>query len=262
MALQPRVDVLGVRISAIEMSDVGPAVEQWLQEDQQQYVCVTGVHGVMESQQDPELREIHNRSGLTVPDGVPMVWAGRYAGMTGMERVYGPDMMLEVCARAADAGWSSFFYGGGDGLADLVARRMTERFPGFRVVGTHTPPFRPLTDEEEEEVVEMIRQSGADLVWVGLSTPKQERWMSRMIDRLQSPVVLFGVGAAFDVNADLQRDAPQWMRRAGLHWLYRLFQDPRRLWRRYLTNNPTFIRRILTRRPRAVTVDDAGVRRS
>lgn len=249
---EERVDVLGVHVSAIDMDEVCLTVDRWLERGERRYVCVTGVHGVMESQSDPELLEIHNDSGLTVPDGMPMVWCGRYAGVNRIERVYGPDMMLAVCERAAEQGWSSFFYGGGEGLAELVASRMVERFPGFRVAGTHTPPFRPLTEDEEDEIVAEICRSGARLVWVGLSTPKQERWMRRVIDRLDGPVVLFGVGAAFDVNAGLRSDAPGWMRRSGLHWLYRLAQEPRRLWRRYLTNNPAFIRRILARRPRAV----------
>ena len=257
-----RVDVLGVHVSAITPEDVVPIVERWIDEGERQYVCVTGVHGVMESQDAPDLREIHNSSGLTVPDGMPMVWCGRAAGFAGMERVYGPEMMLTVCARAAEKGWSSFFYGGREGLAELLAERMAERFPGLEVAGTYTPPFRQLTAEEEDEIVGRIRESGAELIWVGLSTPKQERWMDAMVDRLQNPVVLFGVGAAFDINAELRSDAPQWMRRSGLHWLYRLLQEPRRLWRRYLVNNPSFVARILAKRPRAIPSNHIGSLRS
>ena len=257
-----RVEVLGVHVSAIAPEDVVPSVERWIDEGERQYVCVTGVHGVMESQDDPDLREIHNRSGLTVPDGMPMVWCGKFAGFAHMDRVYGPEMMLRVCARAAESGWSSFFYGGPEGLAELVAERMADRFPGLQIAGTYTPPFRQLTAEEEDEIASRIRQSGAELVWVGLSTPKQERWMHGMIERLQGPVVLFGVGAAFDLNAGLRPDAPQWMRKSGLHWLYRLLQEPKRLWRRYLVNNPSFVARILARRPRAVSLQPhPGLRR-
>jgi N-acetylglucosaminyldiphosphoundecaprenol N-acetyl-beta-D-mannosaminyltransferase len=204
----------------------------------------------MESQKDDALRRIHNGSGLTVPDGMPTVWAGRIAGAVGMERVYGPEMMIAICRLAAENDWSSFFYGGGDGIARRLEQEMLRRFPRMRSAGTYTPPFRPLTDAEDREIVDVIGRSGAQLVWVGLSTPKQERWMAEHVDRLQSPCILFGVGAAFDVNAGLRPDAPPWMKRSGLQWLHRLIQEPRRLWRRYLINNPAFVFSVLRRRPR------------
>lgn len=246
----PRVDVLGVEVSAVGLDDIPPIVAAWLEGESSQYLCVTGVHGVMESQDDPELKRIHNLSGLTIPDGMPMVWSGRYAGLEGIDRSPGPSMMLDVCRWAALNGKSSFFYGGNDGVAELVAEKMVGRFPGFKVAGCYTPPFRPLTDEEDREVVEQINASGADLVWVGLSTPKQERWMAEHLDRLDGPVVMFGVGAAFDINAGLVRNAPDWLGRLGFNWLYRLVLEPRRLWRRYLKNNPRFAWSILRRRPR------------
>jgi N-acetylglucosaminyldiphosphoundecaprenol N-acetyl-beta-D-mannosaminyltransferase len=244
----PRVDVLGVRISAIDMAQAVAEITRWVEDGEQHYVCVTGVHGVMEARRDPELRRIHNASGLTTPDGMPMVWAGHRAGVPQMERVYGPDLMLEVCARAAERGWSSFFYGGAQGVPELLAARLTARFPGFKVAGTWSPPFRPLTPEEDQAVVERINRSGADLVWVGLSTPKQERWMAAHAGRLDAKALL-GVGAAFDIHAGLLPQAPAWMQRSGLEWLYRLGREPRRLWRRYLRNNPRFVVEILRRPP-------------
>ena len=244
---------MGVAVSVTTVPDVCAVVTTWIDRRDQKYVCVTGVHGVMESQRDPRLREVHNAAGLTVPDGVPMVWAGRYAGASTIERVYGPDMMSAVCELAAERGWRSFFYGGAPGTADLVAERLAARFPGLRVAGTYSPPFRELTTAEDEEVTSMITASGADLVWVGLSTPKQERWMAAHVGRFDSPCILFGVGAAFDIHAGLKRDAPQWVRRLGLHWLFRLLQEPRRLWRRYAINNPAFLVSVLRRRPRLVT---------
>lgn len=246
-----RVDVLGVGISAINMGMAVEAVNGWIEAGERHYVCVTGVHGVMESQSDALLRDIHNRSGLTTPDGVPMVWAGKAAGAHWMERVYGPDLMLEVLARAEERGWSSFFYGGAEGVPELLADRLRERFPGLKVAGAYSPPFRPLTEDEEREVAAMINESGATLVWVGLSTPKQERWMYQFRSLLDSPL-LFGVGAAFDFHAGRIDQAPPWMQRNGLEWLYRLFKEPRRLWRRYLTNNPRFVVSVLRRRPRLV----------
>jgi N-acetylglucosaminyldiphosphoundecaprenol N-acetyl-beta-D-mannosaminyltransferase len=244
-----RVDVLGVGISAVSMDRAVTTVAGWIERGQREYVCATTVHGVMESQQDPELMRIHNDSGLTLPDGVPLVWSGRFAGAPEIERVYGPDFMLAVCELAAERGWSSFFYGGAPGVAELVARRLEDRFPGMRSAGQISPPYRRLSKTEDSEIVHRINSSGADLVWVGLGCPKQERWMAEHVDRLQPPVVLVGVGAAFDLHAGIRRDAPRAIRPLGLHWAYRLAQEPRRLWRRYLIHNSRFVGRIVRERP-------------
>ena len=246
-----RVDVLGVHVSAVTMDEAVDEVTRWIEHGERHYVCVTGVHGVMESQSDPHLRDVHNASGLTTPDGMPMVWGARAAGAWHTERVYGPDLMLALCERAAERGWSSFFYGGKVGVPEELARRLTRRFPGMAVAGSFSPPFRPLNPEEDARVVDMINDSTAQLVWVGLSTPKQERWMAAHRERLRAPVLL-GVGAAFDIHAGRLPQAPRWMKRAGAEWLYRLYREPRRLWRRYLTNNPRFVIRILRQPPRLV----------
>ena len=254
----PTVDVLGVGIDAITMSVAVDQISRWVESHEKHYVCVTGVHGVMESQSDPELLQIHNSSGLTTPDGMPLVWAARWAGVEHVERVYGPDLMLDVCSQAAEHGWTCYFYGGQDGVPEMLADRLSERFPGLKVVGTHSPPFRELSDEEDLLEVERINQADPDLVWVGLSTPKQERWMASHRGRLGARVLL-GVGAAFDIHAGLLPQAPRWMQRSGLEWLYRLYREPRRLWRRYLKNNPRFLIRVATSPPRLrVPVDDVG----
>ena len=247
----PRVDVLGVEISAVNMEMTLDTVIGWVVSNDRQYVCVTGVHGVMESQRDRELAAIHNNAGLTTPDGMPMVWAGRAAGAHWIRRVYGPDMMLAVLAEAQARSWSSFLYGGAPGVPELLAARLEQRFPGLQVAGTHSPPFRSLTRDEMHETAALINASGASLVWVGLSTPKQERWMSELRPLLEAPV-LFGVGAAFDFHAGRMKQAPPWMQTSGLEWLYRLSREPRRLWKRYLTNNPRFVIAIARRRPRLV----------
>lgn len=244
----PRVDVLGVGVSAISMVTALDLIGGWIESGRQQYVCVTGVHGVMESQRDLELLRIHNESGMTTPDGMPMVWAARWAGVKEAERVYGPDLMLRVCERAAESGWRSFFYGGGPGVAEQLADRLSRRFPTLEVVGTHSPPFRALTPDEELAEIELIDHADPDLIWVGLSTPKQERWMASRVGRVRAPV-LIGVGAAFDIHAGLLRQAPHWMQRNGLEWVYRLYREPRRLWRRYLINNTGFLIRIAGSRP-------------
>lgn len=251
----PRVDVLGVGVSAINMEMAVAELTRWIDEGESHYVCVTGVHGVMESQEDPELLRIHNRSGLTTPDGMPMVWAGKRAGAEHMTRVYGPDLMLEICARSAAAGWTHYFYGGKEGVPEQLAARLTERFPGLKVVGTYSPPFRELTNAERDEITDAINSAGPDFVWVGLSTPKQERWMDSQVGRLDAAAVL-GVGAAFDIHAGLLPQAPPWMQKRGLEWLYRLLKEPRRLWKRYLGNNPRFVARILRRPPRLVDAAD------
>jgi N-acetylglucosaminyldiphosphoundecaprenol N-acetyl-beta-D-mannosaminyltransferase len=254
----PRVDVLGVGVSVVSMETAVAEVVGWIERGERHYICVRDVHGVMESQRDPELLRIHAESGLTLPDGMPMVWAGRFAGAEGIERVYGPDFMLAVCGLAAERGWASFFYGAGQGVPEMLARRLRERFPGLRVAGTHSPPYRPLTKQEDDDVVELINSSGAELIWVGLSTPKQERWMAAHVNRLRAPAVLVGVGAAFDIHAGLKRDAPRWMGPFGLQWSYRLAQEPRRLLRRYGANNPRFIASIIRRPPVLRTPLDAG----
>ena len=247
----PRVDVLGVQVSATTMAGAVALIARWIRDGARRYVCVTGVHGVMESQRDPDLRDIHNRSGLTTTDGVPLVWACHHAGVAGAERVYGPDLVLAVAERAAAEGWRSYFYGGHAGVGEEVAAELAARYPGFVACGSWSPPFRPLTDAEEDAVARRINESGADIVWVGLSTPKQERWMAALRDRLDAPV-LIGVGAAFDIHAGRLRQAPAWMQRRGLEWAFRVAVEPRRLWRRYAVNNPSFVIRVLRRPPRLV----------
>lgn len=245
---EPRVDVLGVEVSAVTLDDAVSTVRRWIDTRHASYVCVTGVHGVMESQADAALRRIHNESGLTVPDGMPLVWCCRAARAAAVTRVYGPDLMLALCEVGIAPGWGHFLYGATDEvLADLAAS-LRFRFPGIRIVGTYAPPFRPLTDAETVLVTDCIETSGADLVWVGLSTPKQERWMAEFRPRLGAPVLL-GVGAAFDFHAGRVRQAPPLLQRLGLEWAFRLAMEPRRLWRRYARNNPRFVARIVRNRP-------------
>lgn len=236
----PRCDVLGVNVSAVNMNMAVHQIESWVNQRERNYVCITGVHGVMESQRDPLLKQIHNQAGMVTPDGMPMVWLNRLRGNSHVSRVYGPDLMLETCALSLRRGWKHYFYGGADGVADLLARRLQERFPGLQVAGIHCPPFRALSDEEDREIVQTINASGADIVWVGLSTPKQEFWMHKHLGRINAPVMV-GVGAAFDFHAGLKSQAPRWMQKVGMEWFYRLLTEPRRLWKRYLVNNPLFV---------------------
>jgi N-acetylglucosaminyldiphosphoundecaprenol N-acetyl-beta-D-mannosaminyltransferase len=243
-ASHSRVDILGVRVSAINMPMALNTIEGWIGSGTPHYVCATGVHGVMESQRDESLMAIHNRAGLVTPDGMPLVWLSRLRGLKHVTRVYGPDLMLALCERSLERGWRHFFYGGGAGVPELLAERLRARFPGLEVAGTFSPPFRPLTDDEDARAVERFKATAPDIVWVGLSTPKQERWMASHVGRIGA-AVLIGVGAAFDFHAGLKRQAPAWMQHAGLEWLFRLLTEPRRLWRRYLRNNPSFVIRAI-----------------
>ena len=235
-----RANILGVGVSALNMTMALEVIEGWIERREPHYVCVTGVHGVMESQRDENLRRIHNRAGLVTPDGMPLVWLSRLKGFRHVERVYGPDLMLALCERSAAKGYRHFFYGGAEGVPEQLASVLQKRFPGLQVAGTFSPPFRPLTPEEDDQIIQMINEAAPDIVWVGLSTPKQERWMAEHVGRLTAPV-LIGVGAAFDFLTGRKPQAPRWMQRAGLEWLFRLLTEPRRLWRRYLTNNPLFV---------------------
>lgn len=247
--LETRVDVLGVGISDTTPKKVLRQIGSWIENGDREYVCVTPVSGVMMAQRDPAVLRALNGAGLTVPDGMPMVWSGRYAGASGIERVYGPDLMAAVCAEAPHRGWKAYLYGGGDGVARVLRTSLESRYPGIVIVGTHSPPFRPLSSAEKEEVAAAITESGAQLVWVGLSTPKQDLWMAEMIERIPGPTVMIGVGAAFDVHAGLRKQPPAWLGPLGLFWLYRLLQEPRRLWRRYAVDIPQFLVRIVRRKP-------------
>lgn len=239
-----RCNVLGVGISAINRPLALARIERWIADGTAAYVTVTGVHGVMECQRDPELMRIHNEAGMVTPDGMPTVWISRMRGFRHVERVYGPDLMLDVCARSLEAGWRHYFYGGGEGVAELLAGKLQERFPGLIVAGTLCPPFRPMTEEEDRQAVERINAARPDIVWVGLSTPKQEYWMARHVGQIKG-AVLIGVGAAFDFHAGTKPQAPRWMQRSGLEWLFRLMTEPRRLGRRYMINNTAFLYRFL-----------------
>lgn len=233
-------DVLGVEVSAINLQWAVEMANQWIAKKNHGYICVTGVHGVMEAQSDPAFRRILNHAFLNTPDGMPLTWIGHFQGFQEMNRVYGPDFMTAMCRLSVERGYRNFLYGGKPGAAKLLGETLQKKFPGLQIVGTYTPPFRDLTPEEEQQFLVQVHKSKPDILWVGLSTPKQERFMAQYLDRLQVPL-LVGVGAAFDYLTGRIRDCPEWMKRAGMQWLHRLMQDPRRLWKRYLRNNPAFL---------------------
>jgi N-acetylglucosaminyldiphosphoundecaprenol N-acetyl-beta-D-mannosaminyltransferase len=239
----PFANVLGVRLDATNLDKASRVLIESAETGIRGYVCVTGVHGVTEAQNDVAFLRILNTSFLNVPDGMPMSWVGWAQGHHQMDRVYGPDLMLEISKLSVEKGLTHFYYGGKEGVADLLAEKMRGRFSGLNIVGTYCPPFRPLTAGEKVDLQTRISKLKPDFFWIGLSTPKQEACAAEFCKLLDAKIFL-AVGAAFDFHADLVSQAPRWMQRAGLEWLYRLFTEPRRLWKRYLVNNPLFIFRI------------------
>jgi N-acetylglucosaminyldiphosphoundecaprenol N-acetyl-beta-D-mannosaminyltransferase len=243
----PRVNILGVGISATNLQQAVDLIEGWVARRQPHYVNVCTVHTIMECQQAPRLRRIVNESGLSTPDGMPLVWLSQWAGHRSANRVYGPDLMLALCDRAQATGTRHYFYGGREGVAGRLAEKLRARFPRLTIAGLYTPPFRPPDADEDQEVVDTINASNADIVWVGLGTPKQDYFVARHRPRLQAPV-LIAIGAAFDFHAGLMPQAPRWMQRSGLEWLFRLAHEPRRLAYRYLVYNPQFVVRVALQR--------------
>ncbi|WP_081685650.1 WecB/TagA/CpsF family glycosyltransferase [Candidatus Solirubrobacter pratensis] len=234
-------DVLGVPLAITDYERTLDWIDAAVEAGARSYICVAAVHTVMASAEDPTLRAAVLGADFTVPDGQPLVWALNLLGHRLGDRVYGPTLMDRAFARAAESGRRFYLYGGRDQAAlDELKRVLSERHPGVNIVGGYAPPFRELTDAEDDAVSEDIRRSGADVVWVGIGVPKQEKWMSRMRDRLEAPV-LIGVGAAFDFHAGLVPQAPRRMQELGLEWLFRLRQEPGRLWRRYARYNPRFV---------------------
>ncbi len=234
-----RIAVLGVGVDAITMADAVDAIQGWIERGERRFVCAVPAHTVMDCRDDPELRAMINGSGLNTPDGMSLVWLLRLRGQAHVERVYGPDLLLATCGRSADRGWRHYFVGGEEGVADRLAAALQRRFPSLAVAGTLSPPFRPPAADEDAAIVARINEARADVVWVGLGSPKQERWMAEHRARLAAPV-LIGVGAAFDFLSGRKPQAPRWVQRAGLEWAYRLASEPRRLWRRY-ARYPTFV---------------------
>lgn len=235
-----RVNVLGVGVSAIDMKQALERIDSWIAARERHYVCVCPVHSIMECRRSSEVRTIFNAAGMVTPDGMPVVWVARMKGFAHVSRVYGPDLMLAEMEHSQDKGHRHFFFGGGPGVAAKLADATRRQFPRVDVAGTHEPPFASLDELTTPETAKLINDARPDIVWVGMSSPKQDRWMARMRPLLDAPV-LIAVGAAFDFLSGTVPQAPRWMQRSGLEWVHRLGTDPRRLWRRYLVDNPWFV---------------------
>ncbi len=231
--------ILGVPVSLIDMQSAVATIAAWTKSGAANYVCVRDVHGVMLAQKDAELLAIHEKAGLVTPDGMPLVWIGRLREGKSVGRVCGPDLVDALCAISVRQGLRHYFYGGKPGVAEDIASALRTRYPGLNVVGTFSPPFGILSKEEDDAITRDITAAEPHIVWVGLSTPKQEYWMRDHVGRILG-ATLIGVGAAFDFHAGTMPRAPLWMQRVGLEWLHRLACEPRRLWRRYLIIAPKF----------------------
>jgi len=241
------VNVLGVRVSAVNLESAVARIEAAIADGRKEYVCVRDAHGIVRCQKDAELRSAHNRAFIVTPDGVPLVWALKRGGHAESDRVYGPDLMLAILQAGRSSGRRHFLYGATAATLERLETRLVEKFPDLCIADSWAPPFRDLSTREEEEVADRINRSRVDIVWVGLGSPKQELWMARMRARLDAPI-LVGVGAAFDFHAGLKRQAPRIVQRSGFEWAFRLCCEPRRLWRRYAVVVPSFLALMLLQR--------------
>ena len=234
------INLLGVRISALNLPAAVERIVAAVGDGERGYICIRDVHGIVRCQSDDELRRIHNDAFLVTPDGMPVVWALRLAGHAAADRVYGPDLMLATFAAGERTGMRHFLFGSTPATLERLQAQLAARFPAAKIAGTLSPPFGAWTPAEEDAMVATINAYGADIVWVGLGTPKQELWMGRMRDRL-TPALLVGVGAAFDFHSGGKRQAPRFIQRSGLEWLFRLASEPRRLAGRYAVAVPAFL---------------------
>lgn len=242
--IPPRVNILGVGVMPLDLGRAVAILDQWRVAGWREYVCCVCVHGLVVAQQDPAMRRILNRSGLSTTDGMPLVWWCRRAGAAAARRVYGPDLLDAVCAYGIERGYRHYFYGATPEVIAKLVARLTARHRGLIVAGHHAPPFRPLTAAEQEADIAAINAAQPDFVWVGLGMPKQERWLAAHLGRIEATALL-GVGAAFDFHAGTKPQAPRWMQRSGTEWLFRLACEPRRLAHRYFVGNTIFAALIL-----------------
>lgn len=235
-----RFSVLGVNISAIDMKDALSVVRQAIEQKDKIYISVCPVSTIMECHTNAKAFESVNAADLVTPDGMPVVWLGRLRGYKNIKRVYGPDLMLEICRISEHKGHKNYFYGSTVKVLTGLSENLKRTFPALVVSGAYSPPFRDLSVAEEMQIIKNINKDSPDILWVGLGSPKQDIWMYHNRDKLNASVIV-GVGAAFDFLSGVKPQAPKWMRRIGLEWLFRLIIEPQRLWRRYLIGNSLFI---------------------
>jgi N-acetylglucosaminyldiphosphoundecaprenol N-acetyl-beta-D-mannosaminyltransferase len=235
-----RANVLGVGIHALGVAEAVALIDSALAQGRKGIVCATGVHGITEARKDFRFRTLLNSAFLNIPDSRPTFWVGRLQGFRQMGHIGGPRLMLKVCEMSVTRGYTHFLYGGDVGVAQQLSEVLVRKFPGIKITGTYTPPFRPLNEDEQGELQHLVSRQKPDICWVGLSTPKQEQFMAEYLNKLDTTIMV-GVGAAFDFHSGRAKDAPTWMKTAGLAWLHRLCREPKRLWKRYLNAIPRFL---------------------
>lgn len=239
-----RVNILGVGAMPLNLGKAVATLERWRTEGQRKYVCVISVHGLVVAQRDPAIRSALNHCSMATEDGMPLVWWSRLAGFSQARRVCGSDLLDAVCGYGLERGYRHYFYGSSPDVLGLLTERLQRRYPGLIVAGSHSPPFRALTADEDAKDIASINETRPDFVWVGLGMPKQEKWMVEHLGKIDA-TALIGVGAAFDFHAGTKPRAPIWMQRSGLEWLFRLMTEPQRLAHRYLIDNTLFIGHML-----------------
>ncbi len=237
--MHPRLQVLGVPVSVLAFDEALATIDGWIASGERNYVCTLDVHALMESQSAPDVRNIYRSAAMVAPDGMPLVWLLRRSGYRTADRICGPDLMPAVFRHSQGRGYRHFLYGSSDATLSLMEEKLGLKFPGAKIAGSYSPPYRALTCEEEREVDRLVNAADPDIVWVGLGAPKQDRWMAAHRGALKAPV-LIGVGAAFDMLAGTVTRAPRFLQRTGCEWMFRLAQEPRRLTRRYLESNTKF----------------------
>ncbi len=232
-------EILGVKIDVTNLATATERITEWIQAGHKSYVCVAPVATIMDCQRDSVYRNIINNADMVTPDGMPVVWLGKWRGQHTIGRTYGPDLMLAACSLSEQKGFRHYFYGGSEETCNLLVHRLQQQFPSLQIVGKYSPPVRDMHGQETPEIVNQINKAKPDILWVGLGSPKQDYWMSYHRRQLEAPVII-GVGAAFDFLAGTKIQAPGWIQRSGLEWFFRLCCEPRRLWRRYLIGNFQF----------------------
>ncbi len=231
--------ILGVSVHPTSYQAAVSQITSWAKMKESRYVCAANVHMVMEAYDSPSFMQVVNDADLVTPDGMPLVWTMRRSGLPGQERVYGPDLMIKLIEASAENSIPIGFYGGSPKVLENLVDRMKKEFPSMDIAYSFSPPFRPLSNEEDLEIINGINSTGARILFVGLGCPKQELWMAQHKGKIYAAMV--GVGAAFDYYAGTKPQAPAWMQKRGLEWVYRFLKEPRRLWKRYLVHNPRFL---------------------
>ncbi len=233
-------DVCGVPVSALNLGEACRQIDEWIKKKEQRYICIAPVATIVDAQNDQDYRKVVIGASMVTPDGMPLVWIGRFKGNRHVGRTYGPDLLQALCKEGGTQGYRHYFYGGTEKTSERLEINLRKQFPNIRITGRYVPDQQPIHFSEKKEILEAIDQSGADILWIGLGSPKQDFWMAEHRHRLNVPVMI-GVGAAFDFVAGTKPQAPRWMRQAGMEWFYRLCFEPRRLWKRYLIGNSQFI---------------------